>query len=180
MPGFAVGRFNNDPRTGVTKSPLVRSSMKYYYNYTWYIPKVAGVSSLSNPVLLQLKDATAPSFTVGVEKYIGGSLEYKFAKNVSWDDVKIAWYDTVGMMAIITYWRQSVWRYDIGLRPASSYKATTEIVGYLPTGKKEYGWTLYGSWPSTIKSGELTYSNSDVKTVEVSLTYDYAVEEYED
>jgi len=34
---------------------------------------------------------------------------------------------------------------------------------------------LVGSWPSVIRHGDLTYTSSDVKIVEVTLTYDFAV-----
>lgn len=178
MPGFSVGEFSEDLVQARTESPLAPSRAKYYYNYTWFVPRILGLSTTEFPTLIHLKDMTPPTFTASVEKYIGGSLEYKFAKNVSWDDVKVTWYDTVNLIITMTKWRQSVWRYDQGLRPASSYKTTTELAGYLPTGKSEYSWKLYGSWPSTIKSGELTYTNSDIKTVEVTITYDYAVEDW--
>ena len=35
-------------------------------------------------------------------------------------------------------------------------------------------WFLYNSWPSQIRSGELTYTNSDIKIVEVTVAYDWA------
>ncbi len=38
-----------------------------------------------------------------------------------------------------------------------------------------YAYDLVGSWPSVIRHGDLTYTSSDVKIVEVTLTYDFAV-----
>ena len=37
-------------------------------------------------------------------------------------------------------------------------------------------YRLINSWPSVIKYGELTYTTSDIKKVEVTLTYDWAEE----
>lgn len=172
MPGFAVGPFI--PNNSINQKAPSRAD--YFYNYTWYAPRVVGYAIGVNPSLIHLKEATLPTFTVGVEKYLGGSVEYKHAKSVSWDDVKFSWYDTQNLLPTIRRWRMSVWSAQDGLRPASEYKDTTELTVYLPNGQYENMWKLYGSWPSSIKYGDLTYSSSDVKSIEVTLSYDYAAE----
>lgn len=166
MPGFKVQSLGES----------VSSRKDYYYIYTWELPNIIGTGVTVNSPLVHLKDATTPTFVVNKENYVGSALEYKFAKSVTWEDVKVSWYDTVGLIDIIRKWRQSVWTKEDGLLPASSYKKVTSLRCYLPNGKEEYGWKLQDSWPSQIRSGDLTYTNSDVKIVEVTISYDWAEE----
>ena len=37
-----------------------------------------------------------------------------------------------------------------------------------------YKWVLEGSWPQTIRDGDLSYTRSEVKIVEVVVVYDWA------
>lgn len=166
MPGFQVQDLGTP----------VPSQIDYYYSYTWSVPHIMGLAGTVPPLIL-LRDATTPTFTANKENYIASSLEYKYAKSVTWDDIKLTWYDSVGLIDIIKGWRRSVWTPENGLKPANEYKRDTILECFLPTDKIPYGWKLNGSWPSQIRSGELTYTNSDVKLVEVTVSYDWA-EEY--
>jgi len=163
MPGFQVQ----------TLGKPVPSTIQYYYTYTWSLPTIFGIGAQSPPLVL-LKEATTPTFTANKENYVGSSLEYKYAKSITWEDIKLTWYDSVGLIDIIRGWRESVWTPKDGLKPATEYKQTTELECFLPTGKRTYGWKLNGSWPSQIRCGDLTYTNSDVKLVEVTVSYDCA------
>jgi len=133
----------------------VNSVVDIYYTYTW-----------EAPILMELDGTKGP-------------LVYKYAKSVSFDDVRLTWYDTVGLFAQLSRWRDSVWSETEGLRPAQEYKKNTVLMSYLPSGKRKQGWRLAGSWPSQIRYGELTYVNSDAKIVELTLTYDWAIDELE-
>lgn len=177
MPGFVIGDIGGNRDTGVDPS------QRYYYKYTWEIIGLfidnEGSISADNSVIVHAKDATLPGFNVSKETVMGSSLEYKFAKSVNWDDVKITWYDVDGLLEIVKRWRASVWTADDGIKPASSYKRDSILAQYFPDSddideRKEY--KLYNSWPSVIRYGDLTYTTSDVKIVEVTLTYDWCDE----
>lgn len=170
MPGFRVGFETGD----VNRS--LPATTKFYYNYTWEIPEILGTVSNRFNQLIALRDMTTPAFTANKETFISTSVEYKYAKSITWEDVKITFYDTEGLINIIKSWRSSVWKETHGLMSASGYKKNTNIRCFLPDDTKGYGWKLIGSWPSSIRSGDLTYTSSDVKVVEVNLTYDYADE----
>lgn len=153
-----------------------------YTTYTWDLQQVLAEVVYSDQTLIMLRDASTPTFTVAKESYIGVNLEYKYAKNISWDDIKLTWYDT-GMISYIRKWRESVWSESKGLMPAKNYKKSTILRCFLPGNDDDvttgyFGWQLVGSWPSSISSGELSYTNSEAKIVEVTLTYDWA-EEFE-
>ncbi len=172
MPGFVIPGIEGGHRKAQT------SRREYYYNYFWEIIKLFESpewDSSASPVIA-LRDATLPTFTVNKETYQGASLEYKFAKGVTWEDIKVAWYDSEGLLDVMKLWRGNVWSPECGLSDANHYKRESIIEYYLPSGRKTARWTLKNSWPSQIRHGDLTYTSSDVKIVEVTITYDWAEE----
>lgn len=179
MPGFSVngrfGRFGGAEKGGGTAGPP--ATREYHYTYTWQVLELLG--DFEYLMITTIKDVTLPTFTVNVENQQGASLEYKFAKSVTYDDVKVSFYDTVGLLNKLREWRQTVWTPQEGLKVANDYKKRSRINVFTPewVQEKQQNFTLYGSWPSVIRHGELTYTNSDVKIVEVTITYDWAEEE---
>lgn len=172
MPGFAIQGING-VFGGQAGDKPVSATQEYLYSYTWEIFQLMGnLDSL----LVNAKDISTPTFTVGIETQQGASLEYKFAKNVSYDDIKVTFYDAVGMIKIFKEWRETVWTSQDGLKTAESYKRNSKLIIFPPSWDKTQSveWHLTGSWPSSIRHGELTYTSSDVKLVEVTVTYDFA------
>lgn len=166
MPGFKVGDIGPDSVSGRPKT---------YYSYTWEIPFIFDASGLRGP-LVYCREVTLPTFTVGQEQVKGASLVYKYANDVTWDDIHLTWYDTEGMLEILKRWRERVWTVDKGLAAADDYKRRTLLLSTLPDGTAAQRWELVNSWPSSIRNGDLTYTQSDVKVVDVTVTYDWAVE----
>lgn len=178
MPGFVIGNVGG----GFSKKQS--SKQEYYYNYFWEITNLFAGNPGESPAdwtsptspLIALKDCSLPTFTVNKESYNGASLEYKFAKSVTWEDIKVSWYDSVGLLNVMKDWRKNVWSPECGLADANHYKRQSTLTYMLPTGEKVNTWVLHNSWPSQIRHGDLTYTSSDVKIVEVTVTYDWAVE----
>lgn len=173
MPGFAIQGINGVFGGQAGNVPGPSAIQEYLYSYTWEIFQLMGnLDSL----LINAKDISTPTFTVGIETQQGASLEYKFAKNVSYDDIKVTFYDAVGMIKIFKEWRETVWTNQDGLKTAESYKRNSTLIISPPSWEndKSVEWHLTGSWPSSIRHGELTYTSSDVKLVEVTVTYDFA------
>lgn len=169
MPGFNVEDLGD--REGVS------GRQEYYYNYFWEVEALFDdAQGFKKSALINLKDATLPTFTINKETYTASSLDYKFAKSVNWDDIKIAWYDTIGLLEKMKEWRQSVWTPECGIKMPNEYKKVSTLSSYLPTGDETNRWTLHNSWPSQIRYGDLTYANSEVKIIEITVTYDWAEE----
>lgn len=158
---------------------LANSQKRFIYNYTWQISNLFEKAVVENSPLIYLKDATLPSITLQKENVTGASLEYKFASSATYDDVRVTFYDVEGLLDYIRDWRKSIWDETNGLRPANEYKKLSKLVSYYPDGDFAEGFKLIGSWPSTIKYGDLTYTGSDVKFIDLTITYDWA-EEYSD
>ena len=191
MPGFVIGGGPFKPVGGVSTGEVTGiplATREFYYKYTWEIQSyfeddgAAGGRTLDgNNPLVYLKDATLPTFTAQVDSIIGTSLEYKWAKSVIWEDIKVTWYDTVGLVDIMKRWRKTIWTKNVGIKPGSFYNKKSQLRNFLPTWDHETAikWTLHNSWPKIIKHGDLTYTQSDVKLVEVTISYDWAEEKSE-
>lgn len=168
MPGFVVEKLG---------AGVQASSLKPFYNYTWEIKQIFGTGpSSKSDCIIVAKDMSLPSFTVQKTEVIGSSIKYKFAEIANWDDVKITWYDTVDMTKKIREWRTMVWTPEEGMKPADTYKRESVLAKFTYDESETVKWTLYNSWPSEIKEGDLTYTGSDAKVVSVTVTYDWAID----
>jgi hypothetical protein len=170
MPGFIING------QGGVGSAAVKDTTDYYYTYTWEIENFYENQAYANIGIIHCKTITLPSFNVAQETVMGASLEYKFAKSVNWADVKVAWYDTAGFLDTVKQWRKTVWSPMYGFAAVAKYKKESRLRTFLPDGTGVQEYRLINSWPSVIKYGELTYTSSDIKKVEVTLTYDWAEE----
>lgn len=165
MPGFRVNNLGKDANA----NPIP------YYKYTWEIDNLFG--DVMDGALIYLKEASTPSWSIDKEEVMGASLKYKFAKSIVFEDVKVSWYDTDGLADTIKSWRQRVWTPQDGFKNPSEYKRNSIIRPLTFDLSGNVAWTLYNSWPQSVKTGDLTYTDSDVKLVEVTVCYDWAEEE---
>jgi hypothetical protein len=98
---------------------------------------------------------------------------------VTWEDVRITFYDVVvdsynRASDIIKSWRERVWSADTGLKSPTDYKKDSIIKVYNLDFTSVTTWTLHGSWPQIVKEGDLTYTATGVKVIEVTVAYDWA------
>jgi len=151
------------------------ANVDLYYNYTWEVGVLFNDVVGINKSVVVLRDCTLPEVIVEQEKVKGSFTEYKYAKGVSFTDVKMTFYDTYGLLAKLLGWMANIYTHDGGLNVAVNYKMDSAIQVSLPDAdwNSRQVYYLYGSWPSSVKYGDLTYTSSDVKVVDLSLTYDY-------
>jgi hypothetical protein len=164
MPGFTANGLGSGPR----------NDPRAYYKYTWEIEDIFW--TLPRTVLIYAKECTLPSWDFEKDEVMGASLKYKFAKSISFNDVKITWYDVYGIADIIKRWRGYVWTPADGLLDPNNYKSRSHLKNFTYDMVKYTRWTLFNSWPQSVKSGDLTYTDSDIKLVEVTVAYDWAEE----
>lgn len=172
MPGFVVGELG---------SPVPGADLKPIYTYTWDIPGLfidTRYAYTSSGVTVFAKECTLPTFSTGREEVDGASVVYKFASMVNWEDVRISFYDipygTDLLADKLKEWRNRIWTKDRGLGFADIYKQDSMIRVFNMDASLAYTWRLFGSWPQTIRDGEMGYTRSEVKVVEVVIVYDWA------
>lgn len=187
MPGFAIGSLGGNRGASNTNS--------FYTSYTWdvvdlnnYLPSLARVTA--DTVLL--RTCTLPSATFDKVKAEGGSVAYKFAGKPSFEDIRISWYDTQDMSFVYREWYDLIFNTNSGVAAPNAYKGDAIIRKYLgdrpdfneqsiyavgkDSGNTEY--KLFGTWPTSFKESELTYLEASIKSIEITITYDYFEMEY--
>jgi len=143
--------------------------------FTWEVATLFEENAAKGTALVYAKDVSLPSITFEKEEYTGASLKYKFASGAVYDDIRLTFYDTDYLLPYLIRWRKSVWE-ETGLKTASNYKKESVIKVYDQTGQIQQTFKLIGSWLSVIKHGDLTYTSSDLKFVDLTITYDWAEE----
>jgi hypothetical protein len=170
MPGFILGFKNED-----TANPRVApASVQPIYTYAWHVPQLFNKAIDQDSPLIYLKSCTPPQFSITAEEYESASIKLKYASRISWDDVKVSFYDTKGILSIIKEWQDMMWTADGGMAVAANYKNLTGIAVLDAAGAVANGWLLHGSWPKQISFSALTYTSSDIHNVDVTVAFDWA------
>ncbi|MFA5767861.1 MAG: phage tail protein [Candidatus Paceibacterota bacterium] len=171
-PGFIVA---TDVGAGIAAT---ENNLKPVYQYTWEIVNLFEDNRNLFPTKLLAKEATLPTFTITKDTVDGSSLVYKYAGMVTWEDIRITFYDVVvgsnKASQIIKDWREKVWSVKTGLSSPVDYKKDSVIKVYNLDFSAWTTWTLYGSWPQSVKEGDLTYTATEIKVIDVTIAYDWA------
>jgi hypothetical protein len=164
MPGFNIGGGDNNEPSNTAE--LNRA-------HRWRIVSL-GENLIDGDMLLFAKTLQLPGFTVEEEVITSAAIKYKFAKTVNWEDVAISFYDTVGLFPALIEWQNKVYTEDAGIQPAASYKLQSTLSQTDSTGEPINQFILHGSWPKALTHSPLSYESSDIKMVDLILSYDFA------
>jgi len=110
---------------------------------------------------------------INVKRHIKGKGE--------WQDITVTLYDPIvpsAAQAVMEWIRLS--HESITGRDGYSdfYKQTINFFSLGPVGDKIEQWTLKGAWIQSSNFGDVDFSSNDPMTIELTLTYDYAILEF--
>jgi hypothetical protein len=128
-----------------------------------------------------IKTASRPTFTSEVVELDHINIKRKIKGKSTWDDVTISLYDPIvpsGAQQVMEWIRSS----HESLTGRDGYAAfyKKDITFYLlgPVGDKVEQWTLKGAFINSANFGELDWASNDPLSIELTLSYDYAILEY--
>jgi hypothetical protein len=128
-----------------------------------------------------IKTASRPTFTSEIVELDHINVKRKIKGKSTWDDINITLYDPIvpsGAQQVMEWVRSS----HESLTGRDGYSAfyKKDITFYLlgPVGDKVEQWTLKGAFISSANFGELDWASNDPLSIELTLTYDYAILEY--
>ena len=128
-----------------------------------------------------IKTASRPTFTSEVVELDHINVKRKIKGKSTWDDVNITLYDPIvpsGAQQVMEWIRSS----HESLTGRDGYAAfyKKDITFYLlgPVGDKVEQWTIKGAFITSANFGELDWASNDPVSIELTLTYDYAILEY--
>jgi hypothetical protein len=129
-----------------------------------------------------IKTASRPTFTSEVVELDHINVKRKIKGKSTWDDITITLYDPIvpsGAQQVMEWIRQS----HESLTGRDGYSAfykkqlTFQLLG--PVGDIVEEWSLVGAFISQANFGELDWSNTtDPVSIELTISYDYAILEY--
>jgi hypothetical protein len=124
--------------------------------------------------LLYAKSLSLPTITFEEEKVNSSNLVYKVAKRANWQNVTLRMYDVYRHYQKIEAWRKKIWTPEQGIGLACDYKGQAIFIQYDGMGRTKRTYKLHGAYPSSINHGELSYTDSDIKIIEITYSYDFA------
>jgi hypothetical protein len=151
--------------------------------YTNFEPKLANrfIMEINGIQSYMIKTASRPTFTSEVVELDHINIKRKIKGKSTWDDINITLYDPIvpsGAQQVMEWVRSS----HESLTGRDGYAAfyKKDITFYLlgPVGDKIEQWTLKGAFITQANFGELDWSSNDPLSIELQLSYDYAILEY--
>jgi hypothetical protein len=128
-----------------------------------------------------IKTASRPTFTSEIVELDHINVKRKIKGKSNWDDMNITLYDPIvpsGAQQVMEWIRTS----HESLTGRDGYAAfyKKDITFYLlgPVGDKIEQWTIKGAFITSANFGDLDWSSNDPVSIELTLTFDYAVLEY--
>jgi len=128
-----------------------------------------------------IKTASRPTFTSEVVELDHINVKRKIKGKSTWDDVTITLYDPIvpsGAQQVMEWIRSS----HESLTGRDGYAAfyKKDITFYIlgPVGDKVEQWTLKGAFITSANFGDLDWSSNDPVSIELTLSYDYAILEF--
>lgn len=170
------------PIDGKKQGPLLQPKSKYRFRVRFL--NFGGVGNQAIPLTVNLESTTLPKISheeVTVHSY--NSIAY-YAGKSSFNGVDMVVRDDVSNTVTRNISAQEQLQMDhynqTGYRAATSYKFTT-LIEIMDGGDDAVleRWTLEGCFLTSIDYGDANYSNSDSKTISLSIRFDNAVHEDE-
>ena len=128
-----------------------------------------------------IKTASRPTFTSEIVELDHINVKRKIKGKSNWDDMNITLYDPIvpsGAQQVMEWIRTS----HESLTGRDGYSAfyKKDITFFLlgPVGDKIEQWTLKGAFITSANFGELDWASNDPLSIELTLSYDYAILEY--
>jgi hypothetical protein len=128
-----------------------------------------------------VKTAARPTVSSEVVELDHINIKRKIKGKTTWDDMTISLYDPIvpsGAQQVMEWIRQSHEALTGRDGYAAFYKKDVNFKMLGPVGDVVELWTIKGAWISSANFGDMDWSGNDPMSIEVTLTFDYAILEY--
>lgn len=168
MPGFNIG---GGSHRGQPSNTL--DGIDAHRAHRWKITQLLGIDL--NDMPMYPMEVTLPSITMEEETVSGANIDYKIPKKIKYGDFVIKYYDMLGSqnrlksemerVGIITAQESK----SSGLRRADNYMSTVKVVLLDGEGRTIRTYTGVNCFLKEISHSELTYTNSDIKLITITI-----------
>jgi hypothetical protein len=140
-----------------------------------YVMEIDGIPSY------MVKAAARPSITFETVTLNHINIKRKLQGTGEWQDVTITLYDPIvpsGAQSVMEWVRLGHESLTGRKGYASFYKKDITFYMLGPVGDKVEQWTLKGAFINSANFGDVAFDSTEPATIELGLSYDYAVLEY--
>ena len=162
MPGFNIG--STTASDALTPSGL----MEPLRAYRWRLESIDYWATAGD--LVTVAELDVPSFEFEEQVILGMSAEYKFAKRPKFNDIEIQFYDDGKLQMVLENWMNEIWNPDEGLT-GRTYKSPMSFSELDNAGKQIALFTLNEAWPKSLSHSRLSYSDNNLKRLNVKFSY---------
>jgi hypothetical protein len=140
-----------------------------------YVMEIDGIPSY------MVKAAARPSITFETVTLNHINIKRKLQGTGEWQDVSITLYDPIvpsGAQSVMEWVRLGHESLTGRRGYASFYKKDITFYMLGPVGDKVEQWTLKGAFINSANFGDVAFDSTEPATIELTLSYDYAILEY--
>lgn len=175
MPGFNVA-----PLGGGYSGSGPSNTLEIRRKHRWVFQTLGrGAGAWSPAELLLLQSVSRPSFKMEEMEMHHNQEKVYLAGKQEWEPVTMKWYDSEQSPDIsrgVYHWLETVVNLNsLSVAHPRFYKREAVLEMIDGTGQASERWAMYGTWPSSVKWNELSYSESELLTIEATMRYDRAV-----
>lgn len=173
MPGFNIN--GQGQAAGATApSNLTETRRKH----RWIFEQI-GPNLVPTGTLVMLQNAQRPKFSLEEPVMEHNQEKVYFAGKQTWETVTLTWYDgeqNPDVSGDIYFWLENVVNIDtLVVSDPSFYKRNAKLYMLDGAGSPSETWIMYGCWPKEVNWGDLSYTETEIATIEVQMRYDRAV-----
>lgn len=165
MPGFKI----LDGQDGI------QLPNKVVYSYTWQSELLAGLEIKNGEIYL--REVDQPQFSYETETIKTSNASYEFPSGIKWKDIKVSFYNTDEVMTKLIDQSKRTWDVIDGLQVANDFMGRSVINVYYGDDELAYQWILENSWIKSVDPSKLTYEDSGMNDISVTLAYTWAIKD---
>ena len=139
----------------------------------WYEILVPDMADLT----IMVRNCTLPEISTPAVELPFGNSKAKVPGQVEFGDGSMTFMDAIkkDIEKQLVEWQSKVYDVKTGkMGWVDEFKKDITVTQYGPDGTCERVWTFEGAWPSQISYGEMSGESSDVKQIQVTMSYDRA------
>ena len=178
MPGFNI---NNAANAGGRRLPS--ATVETFRAQRWRV-EFMDVRQLDD-IILYAQSCQRPGVEIDTIIIHNRQNMIRLPGKYKWNPISIKFYETIlksagttTLSALFDYWsngRRAVVNYNTNTIN-QDFRSNIKIYLDDGEGQEQHIYTLYNAWPSKVEPSELTYTSSDISTVNVIFNYDSASE----
>ena len=158
-----------------------RNTSHFFVLYILIIKQNVIIMEINGIESYIIKTASRPTFTSEIVELDHINVKRKIKGKSTWDDITISLYDPIvpsGAQQVMEWVRSSHESLTGRDGYAAFYKKDINFFLLGPVGDKVEQWTLKGAFITSANFGEVDWASNDPLSIELTLTYDYAILEY--